>query len=108
MNRLDPAVFRIPLVITLALCLAGSLLQARADSVRCGRKVVRDGDTQAELTARCGTPGRKDTGYETLRLPEGTRRVRVDRWYYKPGSRSLERIVLLYRGQVVGVRTGAR
>ncbi len=55
-----------------------------------------------------GAAQRTDSGTEALWLPEGHQRVRVERWYYKSGDRRLERIVLLYRGEVVAVRTGSR
>jgi hypothetical protein len=81
---------------------------ARADSFRCGRKVVRSGDTLEELLQRCGEPRQRGSGYESIWLPDGQQRVRVERWHYKLGGRKLERVVLLYRGQIVAVRTGPR
>lgn len=92
--------------LSFLLLTAGST--AWADSFRCGRKVVRTGDTGEAVRARCGDPQRTDSGTEALWLPEGHQRVRVERWYYKSGDRRLERIVLLYRGEVVAVRTGSR
>lgn len=101
---------RAPAVLVWSACfvLGAGTVAAHADSFRCGRKVVRNGDTQAQLIARCGHPGRRDNGHELVRLPEGHQRVRVERWHYKLGSRQLERTVLLYQGRVVGMRSGAR
>ena len=79
-----------------------------ADSFRCGRKVVRSGDTEEQVVARCGEPGRRDSAHETLWLPGGQQRVRVERWHYKLGTRQLERVILLYQGRVVAVQSGAR
>lgn len=79
-----------------------------ADSFRCGRRVVRDGDTAAEVLERCGEPAAREKGYETLWLVGGQRRVRVERWRYRPGAGRLERIVLLHRGEVVKIRSGSR
>jgi len=50
----------------------------------------------------------KDSGHETVRLAEGRKNVRVERWRYKKSSRSLERIVMIYRGRVVAIDTGQR
>ena len=80
----------------------------QADTFRCGRKVVRAGDSQESVVERCGQPQRRESGYESLWLANGHQRVRVERWLYKTGERRLERVVLLYRGEVVGVRTGRR
>lgn len=81
---------------------------AVADSMRCGRKVIRNGDSPATLLKHCGEPiwrGKADADVST---PEGRRHVRVEQWHYKPSERSLERIVLIYRGEVVAVETGSR
>ncbi|MEJ8568726.1 DUF2845 domain-containing protein [Elongatibacter sediminis] len=79
-----------------------------SDSFRCGRKVVRDGDSAADVLSRCGEPGRRESGQASIWLPQGRKQVRVERWYYLNGPRRLERIVLLYRGRVVGVESGRR
>lgn len=85
-----------------------ALAETRADSLRCGRTVVRNGDTLEKLRQRCGEPLRRDFVQEQFWLGDGLRRVRVERWYYKPGSRALSRFVLIYQGKIVGVRTGER
>lgn len=83
---------------------------ALADNFRCGRKVVRVGDSEESVLQRCGPPRHKDRGTAEVWL-EGqheTRQVRVERWYYKNGERRLERIVLLYQEHVVGIEIGKR
>jgi hypothetical protein len=80
----------------------------RADSYRCGLKLVQTGDTKAELVRVCGKPLRKDTGTERVRIEGRYADVSVQRWYYKQSRRSLERIVLLHRGMIVGIETGSR
>jgi len=81
---------------------------AEADSFRCGRKVVRSGDAQAQLLSACGEPQRKDSGQEELWAGASQKTVKVQRWYYKTSGRKLERVVLLYQGKIVAVRTGGR
>lgn len=96
--------------VVLLCVIAGAILPALApaDNFRCGRKVVHSGDTREELVARCGEPLRRDSGHETLWLQGDQKRVRVERWHYKTGARRFERVVLLYRDRIVGVRTGER
>jgi hypothetical protein len=79
-----------------------------ADSFRCGRKVVRTGDSPADLLQRCGKPRHKDKGYENVREKGRQNRVRVERWYYKKSSRRLEQIVLIHRGRIVAIDNGSR
>ena len=104
---------KVCLAALLLACLLVCLLVSQrgaADSFRCGQNVVRVGDTEQAVVQRCGEPQRKDHGMVELWLDEASAasRVRVERWYYKPGSRKLERIVLLYRDRVVAVETGKR
>lgn len=81
---------------------------AEADTFRCGSKVVRSGDSSSAVIQNCGKPLYKDKGYEVVRLREGRKKVRVERWRYKKSSRSLERIVMIYQGRVVAIDTGQR
>lgn len=95
---------------TTLLCAAALLAAttAAADSYRCGRKLIRTGDTAADVLRVCGEPRHKDRGKESLRLQGATQQVSVERWYYRQSGRSLERIVLLHRGRVVAIDVGGR
>ena len=90
----------VPLVLPPAL--------AEADSYRCGRKIVRSGDPVSRLLEVCGKPGRKDSGSETIEFSGVPRKVKVQRWYYKQGSRRLERVVFVYRGKIAAIEVGGR
>ena len=79
-----------------------------ADSMRCGRKVVRSGDSPATLLQHCGEPRYRGHTHAEVQTRDGTRNVKVEQWHYKPNERSLERIVLIYRGEIVAVETGGR
>ena len=81
---------------------------AFGDSLRCGRKVIRNGDSSADLMQKCGEPQSRDSVQEELWLDRTQQKVRVERWHYKQGSSKLARVVLVYRGEVVGIRTGNR
>jgi hypothetical protein len=91
----------------LSLILIGwsALAETRADSLRCGGTLVGNGDTPQRLRRRCGEPLRRDFVQEQFWLGGGLRRVRVERWHYEPGNRGLGRFVLIYQGQIVGVRS---
>lgn len=83
-------------------------VEAQADSYRCGRKLIRTGDSAAEVLRVCGAPGYKDRGQQTLRLGGAEQSANVERWYYKKSRRSLEHVVLLHKGRVVAIEVGAR
>ena len=84
------------------------ILDARADSYRCGRRIVRDGDSVGQLLAICGEPRFKDSASAMIKVDGVKKQVRVQRWHYKKGSRSLERIVLIYRGKIAAIEVGGR
>ena len=79
-----------------------------ADSFRCGQKIVRTGDSPADLLRVCGEPRYKDKGYEKVRSKGNKKKVRVERWYYKKSSRRLEQIVLIHKGRIIAINTGKR
>ena len=81
---------------------------AIADSFRCGRKVVRTGDSPGNLLQSCGEPRYKDRGYEKIRAQGSQKKVRVERWYYKKSSRALEQIVVIHKGRIIAINTGQR
>jgi len=77
-----------------------------ADSYRCGRKLIRTGDSRRDLVRVCGEPGYKDRGYAKIKIEGALQKTRVERWYYRKSKRSLERVVLIYRGVVAGIKVG--
>ena len=79
-----------------------------ADSYRCGRKLIRSGDSTADVLRVCGEPSYKDRGRESIEL-DGTRtQAAVERWFYRQGKRSLQHIVILHRGKVVAIEANGR
>lgn len=79
-----------------------------ADSYRCGRKLVRDGDSVAKLLAVCGEPRLRSSGSGTIRIDGVKTSVRVQRWHYKKSRRALEYVVLVYRGKIAAIEVGGR
>jgi hypothetical protein len=78
------------------------------DSFRCGRKLVRTGDTSGELLRVCGEPYHKDRGKEEVTVDGIRRSMSVERWHYKKSSRKLEHIIIIYKGYVTKVIVGGR
>lgn len=93
--------------LVLAILLAMSSVTA-ADSYRCGRKLIRTGDSSADVLRVCGEPAAKDRGRADVREDGAIRNVPVERWHYKRSSRSLSRIVSIHRGRVVSIDVGKR
>ena len=95
--------------ILLALCLWISLLPgATADSYRCGRTVVRDGDPVQKLLTVCGEPRLRASGEGFIRVDGVRKKARVQRWYYARSNRSLEHVVLIYGGRIAAIEVGGR
>ena len=99
------SIFICLMIVTMDWMLARAIY---ADSYRCGRKLVREGDSTARLLALCGEPRFKNSGSEKIRINGTLASKRVQRWYYKKNSRSLERIVFVYKGNIVDIQSGDR
>jgi len=79
-----------------------------ADSMRCGRKVIRDGDSPALLLELCGEPLYRGRAHADVDTGSGVRSVKVEQWHYKLSERGFERIVQIYQGEIVAIETGGR
>jgi uncharacterized protein DUF2845 len=80
------------LKILFALLAVGMLvgLYSNAAAMRCGTKLVDEGDTQQEVAMKCGEP--------TF--------VEQNRWIYNPGSHKFIKIVHFRDGQVQFIDSG--
>jgi hypothetical protein len=79
-----------------------------ADSYRCGRKLVRSGDSRQALLSLCGQPEHKDRGQEEVKIDGRRIRASVERWYYQKNKRSLQRMVVLHKGRIVSIEIRRR
>lgn len=79
-----------------------------ADSYRCGRKLVRSGDSVSDLLRICGEPLYKGRGKETVKIDGVPHKANVQRWHYRKNQRSLERIILIYQGKIAAIEVGGR
>lgn len=97
-----------PRYLLLLIAIVGLAERAAADSYRCGRQLVKDGDSVERLRRICGDPRRRDSGTETVQVDGLYGPQRVQRWYYRKNRRSLEYVVMLYRGRIVAIETVRR
>ena len=72
----------IPLSLTL---LAGLLLASQAHAMRCGSKLVNEGDLAFEVLERCGEPKSRDIVGYTLSYDQ-RREFKIEEWIYGPNS----------------------
>ena len=102
-RRRSPGAAGLALALTL-LCAAW----VEADSYRCGRKLIRTGDSMGDVLRVGGEPLFKDRGEVALRLDGGLKRVSVQRLHYRQGRRGLPHVVLIHNGHVVAIEIGSR
>lgn len=83
---------------------------AQADSMRCGKWVVNEQASKAEIVEKCGEPQRKDVREEDVysRNPAGftnKQGVKVtELWYYKRSTQALEMVVQIVDGKVTSIQ----
>jgi hypothetical protein len=100
-----------------ALCLSLQLLPgvANADSMRCGSRLISEGDRIEYVLAHCGEPARKERSW-IVRQPRferggreysfpGTDEVPVDTWTYDFGPSRLMQRVRMVDGKVERIDT---
>ena len=68
-----------------------------AGSFRCGRKLVKAGDSSSVLLKKCGKPARKFSSKETLTDVGRQSQVSVSNWVYERGGK---------KDMVISVRSG--
>jgi Protein of unknown function (DUF2845) len=88
---------------------------ARADTLRCGSKLISDGDTVEKVLQYCGEPVARQRTWITRQprfeyggqeIPfEGTEDVPVDLWTYDFGANKLMRRIRFVAGKVDSIET---
>lgn len=73
-----------------------------ADSFRCGRKLVKEGDSSSVLVKKCGKPARKFSSKETVTDLGRQSKVAVSNWVYERGGKK-DMIVSVRSGTIVKV-----
>ena len=83
---------------------------ALADSMRCGKWVVNEQATPAEIVEKCGEPKDRQLssedvfGKNALGNPIKLGVKTTERWYYQASPRSLPMVVTLIDGKVVDIQ----
>ena len=83
---------------------------AQADSMRCGKWVVNEQASAAEILDKCGEPQRKEIREEDVysRNPAGFTNKqgvkKIELWYYKRSSQALEMVVQSVDGKVISIQ----
>jgi hypothetical protein len=84
-------------------------LAASAESMRCGKWVVNETASTAEILEKCGEPQQKDVSKEDVvaKSPSGYfNKVGVkvtERWRYQASDRRLPMLVTIVDGKVVSI-----
>ena len=108
---------RIPLLLGLTAVVMAMATPAHADGMRCGGRLIRDGDVRAEVRAFCGEPADVQTrtilrrpvynavNGRLLYLGDGLVEIPVETWTYNFGPNKLMRRVRFIDGVVEEVET---
>lgn len=88
------------LLSMMLICLS---LEVAADSIRCGRKIVKTGDSVNILIKKCGNPQRKFTGKEIINEGGRQSKMTVSNWVYDR-ARKHDMIVAVRSGIVVKIQ----
>ena len=88
------------LVVVLLVSLSGNLL---ADSFRCGRKLVKTGESSNALVKKCGQPVRKLKSNEQVKLDGQQKRTAVSNWIYERRNKK-DMVVSIKNGTVVRIK----
>lgn len=98
----DMGTYRSPVTVLGCILLCFLPGTGAADGLRCGQKLVKDGDSVGRLIDVCGAPAHKSSGKVSLREAGRTRSVTVQQWFYERGRRTTA-VVSLRGGRVVAI-----
>ena len=95
--------------VVLALILTTPSLPAAADSMRCGKWVVSETASPAEVLEKCGEPQQKDVSTEDVLGKNALgRRIKIgvtviERWRYQRSPGALPMLVTVVDSKVVSI-----
>jgi hypothetical protein len=107
---------RLPILFALCLGAALQAAAARADSLRCGSKLVTSGDTLYDVKVRCGEPAfamrrtevRSVSGWGPGASATRSVEVVIDEWTYDFGPQKFVQHLIFEQGLLVFVVPGHR
>lgn len=87
--------------VVAAVLLLGAIPAEAAGAMRCGSRLVSEGDRAADLIAACGQPNFRDAwGYAQ---PNGNVLADTEEWTYNFGPNQLLRVLRLRNGRIVSI-----
>jgi hypothetical protein len=95
--------------IAAVLILLGLPFAVTAESMRCGKWVVSESASTAEIVEKCGEPQQKDVSNEDVVAKNASgyfHKVGVkvtERWRYQASNRALPMLVTIVDGKVVSI-----
>lgn len=106
----------LPAVLTLAALAAMAVAVPAEAALRCGTRLVNEGDSASELFARCGEPTAVDRKTvlqppiiwrygRPVRVGGGAIEVQVEFWTYNLGPNKLMRRIRIEDGRVKSIET---
>jgi hypothetical protein len=115
LSPLNRACLRSAALLALFAAIVGAAPIARAEGgLRCGSRLVRNGETEDDVAVKCGDPDavRTWTEVRTEAVWEGGRRIERSvpieyaEWKYDFGRDRLQRYLTFVQGLLTAVRTG--
>lgn len=88
------------LLLTISIFFSGI---SEADSFRCGKKIVKQGDSGSSLIKKCGNPVRKYSSKEMVNEQGRQSKVAVSNWVYER-KRGKDMIVSVRSGTVIKIQ----
>ena len=85
-------------IVALALVWSMSGATARADSLRCGQRIINVGERMGEVLLKCGPPTFRDRFYSDARY--------VEEWTYNLGPHDFIRVLTFVDGVLRAIYTG--
>ena len=89
----------LPIGILLLISVSGL---AHADSWRCGRQIVKTGDSVSAVIQRCGRPDFTSRGRETIQ-DSGRRSVTTQRWTYNTARGQRSKTLVFVKGRLLRI-----
>lgn len=96
--------------VALAVVLVTATLTAQAGTLRCGSKLVTEGEPTATLLSKCGKPALVEPITQSAQSATGelTQISTGERWTYEMGSGKFMQIVTINNGVIVSIENGPR
>jgi hypothetical protein len=93
--------------LVLAVCVLALSSLAHADGMRCGDRLVSEGESLSEISLKCGAPTRADRRVAIRSTDCVSVEVTIDTWLYNLGPKSFQRILTFENGRLLSIETAS-